>query len=392
MSRARARANAARRARARRRAPAIDRENASSYVFTMRFHFLVGTLVVSSSLLLVHCVGDSSTSEPPASDSGGGSDGTTGTADGAMNGTDGSTMQSMDGSAPSDASQASDVVDAGPQPACDLTKPFGPPNPVTAINTANNESAARISATGLELFVSRTLLVGAANIGYIFRYVRATPADPWTLAEQDSTLSTEVDGGPTTAFAMTLTPDGLTGYYQYYADSVASGTAHLSTVTRSSTSTGSWSTEVPVAVLNSIQTDEQPFLSPNGDAIYFQSARSGGFHLFYSPRTDAGTFMSPVSPFVAQPSDDRTPAVTGDELTLYYASFTSLDGGANVQNVFKATRNGTGVGFGAGVDIPELNSPGHQTTVSWVSPDGCTILISSDRTGNFDIFQAVKPK
>jgi Tol biopolymer transport system component len=45
--------------------------------------------------------------------------------------------------------------------------------------------------------------------------------------------------------------------------------------------------------------------------------------------------------------------------------------------------------FGSPVLVPGVSTTdGNSTADAWVSPDGCRIYVSSDRSGNYDLYMA----
>jgi Tol biopolymer transport system component len=86
--------------------------------------------------------------------------------------------------------------------------------------------------------------------------------------------------------------------------------------------------------------------------------------------------------------DAFSPAISSDELTIYFASSRS---GNN--DIWRANRASTAQPFDTPTHVDELASPS-QDFPSSISPDGCRIYFWSGRAGgagDFDIWQATRP-
>lgn len=354
---------------------------------------VVALAAASASIVAIAaCVGDEPASgTPPGTDSGSGTDGTSST-DGSNPGND----SGGGGDASIDAAEDA-PVDAGP--ACDNTKAFTMPpsrlDEVLPANLADVDDSARISPNGLELYLSRQ--PGGAGPRSIVRYVRTTKASVWTLDNTIPILSTLDGGAATTATGFTMMPDGLSAFYSYYY----SGGNHATWSTkRSSVLSSAWSApqKIPGFASDEMNTDFVPFLTADGNRVYFQSARSTGAHAHQFDVIDGGVSnLARVAITLADggaaPDNEFGPVVTGDLLTIYFGYYTNAVPGGGLQRyIFKATRATTAANFGSAELVPELyvNGVFHQPT--WISPDGCEMLFVSQRSGGTRIWRAVKPK
>lgn len=345
----------------------------------------LGSLTVG---LLVNCVGDA------GAPGGSGTDGSAGNPDGASSTTDGGNPSAQDsgGAGAKDGGgidgSAVDSGDAGR--ACDPTRPFGAPTKVTAVNSADNDEVATLSPDELELFVST---YPAGQVRKIKRYARADKQSPWLYKDTADSLSIAEGGAPTSATGLTFEPDGLIAYFQFY-DKVGSSNSSIFTTSRAALNTGLWSMPVEVSSLSDNFSDETPFLTADGKTLFFFSSRAGGFHIFYADKGGNG-FVAPTAAFKVTPTDDRYPVLTGDQLTMYLGSYGAIDGGAPAMQIFKATRDLKTHLFDPPVYVPELNVNGSFTGPSWVSQDGCHIVLFSIRAGGAggtDVYEAFKPK
>lgn len=277
--------------------------------------------------------------------------------------------------------QAQDAsnTDAAAGPACDLAKPFGTPVLDTDLSTAQPEEGARVSPSGLELFLMREDTVGKR----LYRYTRASTTAAWGNVELQLALVVTPPTAPASGY-MTLDPTGLTGNFAVFTPG---NVWQIHQSSRGSVG-GAWTTPSPLpGVFTAGKTDEQPFLNASGKRLYFMSNRNGAYRIFVTTNT-LGSYSTPALVGPLHPSEDRFPVLSPDELTLYSASYT---GAATGMRIFKSTRATIGGSFAGPVEQTELNA-GSLTVPTSISPDGCEIYLSSNRRGGMDIFRARKPK
>lgn len=271
--------------------------------------------------------------------------------------------------------------DAAPAARCDPTKPFGTPTPITEINSTSRDQ-------GAELIDDLTIIFGSDrnNTTGLYTATRPSPTSPFGAAAPLTAINaTGSATGPT------LTADGLT---LYYALTTAQDTGDIYVTHRASTA-AAFGAGTPVTGLNSSVQDLDPFIAADESALYFDSARAAGttLHLYVAVRQASGAFAAPqaLTAFNTTAVDGH-PVLSRDGLTLYWSS-TRTDGGAQgLTDIWMAKRSSTAGDFGAPVRVPELSSTAGES-VSWISPDGCLVLLQSDRlvAGNQDLYQAVRP-
>jgi Tol biopolymer transport system component len=118
--------------------------------------------------------------------------------------------------------------------------------------------------------------------------------------------------------------------------------------------------------------------------------------------TDAGRPCDPDGPFGSTvllsgaglnlPGvDEGTPRLSPNELTLYFWSNRTPDGGTGEDHLYVATRTSKLVAFDTPVEITELTSPKSEASPT-VTADGLTIFFESDRLGgaNAQLFVATR--
>lgn len=84
-------------------------------------------------------------------------------------------------------------------------------------------------------------------------------------------------------------------------------------------------------------------------------------------------------------TDDGSPFLTLDGLTLYYGS-----GPSGARDIYVATRTSVNDAFTSGAKIDELNTNANDSD-PWVSPDGKEIYFVSNRDGAMRIWHASRP-
>lgn len=291
-------------------------------------------------------------------------------------------VDSIDGAV--DAGASSDVVSTDAAPACDPNRPFSTPQRSAELSTAFSDESARLSPDRREAFVSRRV---QTNIVQTFRYHRVTVAAAWEVAGPEATLSVFPDGGATSATNLTFATNALEVVLQYY-DVPESPAAGIARATRPSVG-APWSVPVAIAGLESPFQDNAPTLSQDGNTLYWFNDRAGSWRISFAQRNgDAfgpAALLGPLDPI-----EERFPVLTGDERTLYFAA---RDAGGTTR-VRKATRASKSDAFGAAVAVPELDGAvGESTHPTWLSPDGCEMLLLAQRAadgGGFDVYRAVK--
>lgn len=237
-----------------------------------------------------------------------------------------------------------------------------------------------------------TLLVAAGACG--------DPAAPGPLATPPSLDAADAPGGPvarptlfepgviSTAreeYRVSFTPSGDTVYFargDLFFPISQQATIYYSTYER-----GRW-TEPQVAPFSGTYSDIDPFVSPDGERIYFSSIRPvdgvqrADADLWMVERTASG-WSEPVHlGNVVNSVYDELYASVSDDGTLYFAS--SRPGGLGGWDVWSATLAG-GV-YGPAVNVgPGVNSPYWDFNPA-VSEDGTMLLFTSlNRPGGYGL-------
>jgi hypothetical protein len=141
--------------------------------------------------------------------------------------------------------------------------------------------------------------------------------------------------------------------------------------------------------VNSADYDWGPAISVDGLTLYFTSDRFGGiFDIWCALRPDLASAFEAAMELIEVNSaaDDVDPAISADDLTLYFGSTRPL--GAGAFDVWRSVRSGPSDAFGTPQNVAEANSADQDSDPA-VSADGLTLFFASDRIGTaFDLFSA----
>ncbi len=137
--------------------------------------------------------------------------------------------------------------------------------------------------------------------------------------------------------------------------------------------------------VNSSARDVIPSISADGLTLYFSSDRSGGyggFDLWVATReTISDPWDAPVNlgPTINTSSEDGTPCIMADGLTLYF--YSDRSGGYGAWDIWLTTRETTEDEWGTPINLGStVNSPYRDVAPS-ITADGLSLFFVSDRPG-----------
>jgi Tol biopolymer transport system component len=267
---------------------------------------------------------------------------------------------------------------AGP---CDVTKPFAPMTALASpISSPSNETAGYFSPDRLTLYFGSN----RAGAGDLFLSKRATELGGWSQPDGLTVLnSTERDSDPW------VSADQL----EIYFDSSRPTTFSASNVfyAKRPSVADAFSAPVLVSGVSSNFDEYEPWLPPSHDRLYFSSNRGGAnvFELF-SSQGSGSTFGPPaLIPGLVSSKDQESPFLTADELTIYFSS--GRAGGLGKLDIWTASRPNKDAAFGIPQHLPELSSPADDYP-TWLSDDGCRMIVQSYASGDSELYYAVRPK
>jgi len=157
------------------------------------------------------------------------------------------------------------------------------------------------------------------------------------------------------------------------------------------------------SVVNSSSNDSSPSISPDGLSLYFASERAGGQgenDIWISNRADLSESWGPATNLggpVNTSAGEVFPSLSADELMLYFSDHfggSVRAGGAGGCDIWLATRATKDAPWDAPVNLGSpVNSSSNQVAPC-ISSDGLTLYFASDRPrglGGWDIWKATRP-
>lgn len=250
---------------------------------------------------------------------------------------------------------------------------FGPPTPLLGINDSGDDVDLTLSSDELEiLFVS-----GRGGNQDIWRARRTSIGAAWSTPVQASELnSTSVETDPE------ISVDGLTALF-----SSQRSPSQLNDIWRATRTSTAISFGTPTLVANLSSSGDECCAVMTADELHVVFAGKPGsdINLYLSSR---GSVVSPwgTSALVTEietSSQESNPYLTPDGLILYFDS--DRPGGAGRRDLYVATRPDVGSPFSTPQRISELATSDNERD-AWLSPDGHRLYFSSDRNGDFDIY------
>jgi hypothetical protein len=259
-------------------------------------------------------------------------------------------------------------------PACDLTTPFQTPVALSSLNTPAVEAQARLLSDELTVYFERVV----TDAGYdLFSATRTDTSSAFGAPSPITELDTPYDEGD-----ITVAPNALLAYYASDQPGGLGGWDIWQA--QRDASTAPFGTIALTENVSSTQNDFQSYYIPG--ALYFASDRSGIVDI-YRAAEQSGGFASPLLiPELGSPAYNGYPVVSFDELTIYLGSNRGDAGGFQI---WTSSRALTSQPWPTPTLVTELASFGN-TTPSWISSDGCRLYLTSDQSGNDDIYVASK--
>jgi hypothetical protein len=258
-----------------------------------------------------------------------------------------------------------DVVDARPG-ACDRSAPFGAPAPVSELDTPGIDEQAALSADGLAIY----FMSNRAGGSQVFTASRPTVDAPFGTPVR----LTSLDSASYDTWNVAITGDGLAAYFV----TDQGGADHMYQATRASTFAGFAGKS---AMPSPVASGEQPYVVPDGSALYFTSGAA-------IARASLGQPIATQlqSTLAVPPHQVGIPVVTADERTIYFSVYDS--GVFASYDIWMATRVHAADAWSAPVPVSELDTPAFEAP-SWISGDGCELYFTrAPDASNWDIYVA----
>jgi hypothetical protein len=257
---------------------------------------------------------------------------------------------------------------------------FGTPtNLGPIVNSSSSEWPPCISADSLSLYFCSNRPGGYGDRD-IWVSTRATKDDPWGTPVN---LGPSVNSSAKEAFPF-ISTDGLSLFFESTRPGGYGG--HDLWVTTRATKDDTW--DIPVnlgPMVNGSSNDATPGISADGLSLFFESDRSVGYGSFdlwvtrRATRTDPWGAAVNLGPTVNSSAWEGGPIISADGLSLYFWSQRS--GGYGSTDIWVTTREtiqgnwGTPVNLGPTVNTSVYDDPGS------ISADGLLLFFESDRPG-----------
>lgn len=254
---------------------------------------------------------------------------------------------------------------------------FGPPIVVPGANTNADEDDGTLSSTGLEMVFSLEE-AGDNNRKHLYILTRMSTTDPF--AGPPTRLPFNQTG------AQDQTPrfsdDDLTLFFATNRDPNTSG-LDIYRVTRPNVG-GAFGTPTVVAGIDDPARDDKWFMPCAGNRFLMISNRGGVGEDIYEGVLGMGAPVR-VAELSSAQSETGT-FLTADCLTVYFASQRTGDNRIHI-----ATRTAVDQPWGMPTEVTDfMPTPGENQEDPWLSADGRTFALSSNRNGNKDVFLSVR--
>ncbi len=184
-----------------------------------------------------------------------------------------------------------------------------------------------------------------------------------------------------------LTPDGLTMYFGSNRPGTL-GRHDVFVVTRPSRDAG-WSSPSAVVELSTSEDEGSISVTTDGLGLVLSRDAGSGEDLFEATRADASTAWPAPTPIAELNTTgiDSTPALTGDGLTIVFAS--DRAGGLGERDLWEARRSAVDEPFGEPYNLSELNTSSDESS-PYLSTDGRIIHFDSRRSGGSEIYRSTR--
>jgi hypothetical protein len=279
---------------------------------------------------------------------------------------------------------------------CDSTKPFGTPAEVLGINTQDNETRARISPDGRELYLSR--YKSGAESWKLVKYSREDLLGAWGIDTPQPNLN-PYEGPPGPSIEARTSSLAFVGPTEAFVSMLSTVQPTTIGVAVQKAAIMIWLRPTVVTQLNP-GSDSPWFVpspaDPDEGRLYFSMTtdRDGGASVssLYSAKRVSKIIDATTTTLlsVTRPSQDLyAPVLTADESLMYFGS------GLSDRKIYVASRT-SGV-FNQPVELAALNI-GTFNEPSWISGNGCEIYFTSNRNKDsngvphLDVFYARRPK
>lgn len=298
----------------------------------------------------------------------------------------GDVTQPLDGSTSDVATDSGS--DAEPPPIlCDITKDFAAPVPLTSLNTAEDDGAARLSEDELTVYVNAVRSADGPSYD-IFYAERPDLTDSFGPLKRFPSVDNSIDTA-NDEYAPNVSDNGLVLIFE--RKNLATSNSDIYTATRTSKQ-APFGPVSSVANLNTADYEANVFI--RGDTRELWHVRKDPtIDIFLATLTPGTGYVITKPANINSPDADNSPVITKNGLALYFQSARPIAAGRTDTNVWVATRSSPMAPFNAPVVVANVNSTDNEYP-GFISADGCRLYISSRRPGlgGEDMYVAIRPK
>jgi Tol biopolymer transport system component len=243
--------------------------------------------------------------------------------------------------------------------------PFGAPTPLTALNSTDNDMDPALAGDGLELVLA-SRRAGSIGNHDLWSTTRTDASAPWGPVTRLAALSSTGQDS-----AAELSADSSTVMFT----SDRAGTLDIYAATRADRA-APWSTPAIVMELSNGTEDWNPFVMPDGLAVYWNSLRAGGqsYDIWVARRATAADAWGAPSRVVELCSAAGEGDMWIDPTERVIVFDSTRDGS---YDLFVATRARATDPWSAPIPIAELNTTANERDPT-LSADMRTIMFSRD--------------
>ncbi len=243
--------------------------------------------------------------------------------------------------------------------------PWSAPQPVAELETTSNDWGGQITGDGLALYFNSD----RSGPSKIFVATRPDRSTPFGTAVDLTELSSAAEGNPS------VTGDQL----EIYFDSDRGAGYAIYSATRPDTAS-MWQNITRLAALYLTTDVDAAYITPDGLTLFYQSGTAGttqGDLLVTTRATRTDTFAAGTPVPGITGAYNGTPALSADQLTLYFQSGMSTD----ELNLYQASRPDVTSPFGAAT-LVSVSISGSQDADPSITADGLELFFASDRQGS----------
>lgn len=152
-----------------------------------------------------------------------------------------------------------------------------------------------------------------------------------------------------------------------------------------SAATGPFSLPLILDLADGGRQTREPYIVRDGAALYFtmDPGSAGGRDIYRAEKNGSGWTITLVGGAVSTTAPESHPVVSEDELTIFFSR------GPGAGEIWTAKRAEKTSAFDVADPVGSLNVGSADDRPSWLSPDRCTLYLTSDRDGGtYGVYRA----